>query len=97
MIDAELEKWWPDLGIVIAELRRAERPDVAYLLLEAVRAGTCSAEILGSMGIILRNHRALCSQMSDSGKSAWDAVMADVYRAYPLRRLAEWFARLTMR
>jgi hypothetical protein len=35
--------------------------------------------------------------MDDSGKIAWDAVMADVNRPYPLRRLAEWFHRLAGR
>lgn len=97
MIDAELQRWWPDLGTVVAELRRIDRSDVADLLLDAVRAGATSSEILGLTGIVLRDHRALCSQISASGATAWDAVMADVNRAYPARRLAHWVTRLTRR
>lgn len=97
MTDAELQAWWPDLGIVVADLRRIDRPAVADLLLDAVRAGATSTEILGGVGVVLREHRALRSQLTDSARSAWDAVMADVNRAFPGLRLAEWFARLTRR
>jgi hypothetical protein len=97
MTDAELQRWWPDLGTVVAELRRAHRPDVADLLVDAVRAGASSSEILGGIGVVLRDHRVLRSQLGDSAASAWDAVMADVYRAFPGSRLAHWFARLTGR
>lgn len=97
MIDAELQRWWPDLGTVVAELRRIDRSDVADLLLDAVRAGATSSEILGLTGIVLRDHRALYSQISASAATAWDAVMADVNRAYPARRLVHWVTRLTRR
>lgn len=97
MTDAELQAWWPDLGTVVAELRRTDQPAVADLLIDAVRAGATSSEILGGVGVVLRDHRALRSQLSDSAASAWDAVLADVYRAFPGSRLAHWFARLTRR
>lgn len=97
MTDAEVQTWWPDLGTVVAELRCADRPAVADLLVEAVRAGATSSEILGGIGVVLRDHRALRSQLSDSAASAWDAVMADVYRAFPGSRLAQWSAWLTSR
>jgi len=95
--DDELQKWWPDFGTLVVELRRANRPAVADLLVDAVLAGATSSEILGGIGVVLRDHRALRSKLSDSAASAWDAVMADVYRAFPGSRLAQWFARLTRR
>lgn len=97
MTDAELKTWWPDLGTVVAELRRNDHPAVADLLVDAVLAGATSTEILGGVGLVLRDHHALHSQLSDSAASAWDAVLADVYRAYPGSRLAHWFALLTRR
>lgn len=97
MTDAELQTWWPELGTVVTELRRIDRPAVADLLVDAVRAGATSGEILGGIGAVLRDHRALRSQLGDSAASAWDAVMADVYRAFPGSRLAQWFARLSRR
>ena len=97
MKDAELHRWWPDLGTVAAELRRIERSDVADRLLDAVRGGATSSEILGGIGIVLREQRALYSQISESAAVAWDAVMADVNRAYPGGRLTHWLTRLRRR
>lgn len=94
MTDDELARWWPELGTVVAALRRSDRPGVADLLLDAVGAGGSSGEILGGIGAALRAHRALRSTLDDSAVRAWDAVMADVSRAYPGARLAQWFARL---
>lgn len=94
MADAELQTWWPDLGIVVTELRRIERAGVADALADAVRAGATSGEILDGIGVVLRDHGALRSQLSDSAAKAWDAVMADVHRAYPGARLGHWLARL---
>jgi len=95
--DDELQTWWPELETLVAELRRADRPAVADLLVDAVRAGATSGEILDGIGVVLRDHRALRSQLSDSGASAWDAVAADVYRAYPGSRLGHWLARTRRR
>ena len=75
MTDAELQTWWPDLGTVVAELRRTDQSAVADLLVNAVRAGAMSGEILDGIGVVLRDHRALRSQLSDSAANAWDAVM----------------------
>ena len=97
MTDAELQTWWPDLGTVVAELRRIDRAAEADLLVDAVRAGATSGEILGGVGVVLRDHGALRSQLSDSAASAWDAVMADVHGAFPGSSLAEWFARIGRR
>jgi len=97
MTDAELRGWWPEFGNLVGELRRTDRTAVADRLVGAVRAGATSSEILGLIGIVLREHRALRPRLSDSAKSAWDAVMADVNRPYPLRRLAEWLHRLIRR
>ena len=97
MTDDELQKWWPELGTVVAELRRTGQSDVVGLLIDAVRAGATSDEILGSVGAVLRDHHTLCSQLSDSGARAWSAVMTDVNRAFPGSNLSHWFYRLSSR
>jgi hypothetical protein len=97
MTDDQLQRWWPDLGTVVAELRRAGHLVVADLLVDAVRAGATSGEILDGVGVVLRDHRELRSQLGESAARAWDAVMAELHRAYPGSRLAHWFARLTRR
>lgn len=97
MTDAELQAWSPALGTVVAELRGAGHPAVADRLVDAVRAGATSGEILDGIGVVLREHRALRSRLGESGASAWDAVMADVHRAFPGSSLGHWLARLTRR
>lgn len=94
MTDAELQEWWPDLGAVVTELRSTDKSAVVDQLVNAVRAGSTSGEILGGIGVVLREHRAFRSQLSDQAATARDAVMADVQRAYPGSRLCHWFARL---
>jgi hypothetical protein len=97
MTDAELKAWWPDLGTVVDELRKSDWPAVADLLVDAVRAGATSGEVLDGVGGVLREHRSLRAKLTAPAVTACDAVMADVYRAYPGLRLAHWFARLTRR
>ena len=92
-MDSELDRWWPDLGTVAAELRRAGQPAAADSLVEAVRAGATSSEILGAVGKVLREHRTLRSQLSDSTAKSWDAVMADVDKAFPGAKPMQWFNR----
>ncbi len=82
-MDTELDRWWPDLGTVVAELRRANQQAAADTLVEAVRAGSTSSEILGAVGAVLRERRAFRSQLSESAARSWDAVMADVDKAFP--------------
>jgi hypothetical protein len=82
---------------VVAELRRIDRSDVADRLLDAVRGGATSSEIIGGIGIVLRDHRGLYTQISRPTAAAWDAVMADVNRAYPVGRLSHWLTRLRRR
>jgi len=94
MTDENLHKWWPDFADLIAELRRGGKTEEADRLVEAVRGGATSSEILGSLGIVLRCRRGLRSRLGPAGKRAWDAVMADIDRPYPLRRLTSWCARL---
>ena len=62
MTDAELHEWWPDLGIVAAALRRTDRPAKADLLVDAIRAGATSSEMLGGIDDVLRDHCVLRSQ-----------------------------------
>ncbi len=94
MTDDQLQKWWPDLGIVAKALRHTDQPSVADLIVRAVQAGATSTEILGGVGAVLREHYALRSQLNSSAARAWDAVMADVHRAFPGTRLTDWFVRL---
>ena len=93
MTDAELQTWWPELGIVVRELRRAGHASLAQALLDAVRRGSMGSEILGDVGLVLRRHRAVRGQLGKAGKGAWDAVMADVNRHSHLARLVEWLRR----
>jgi hypothetical protein len=83
MTDDQLDRWWPDLAIVAAELRRAGQSDAAELLVDAVRSGSTSSEILGGVGAVLRERRAFRSRLSDVAARSWDAVMADVDKAFP--------------
>ena len=95
MTDDELQKYWPELGSVVIELRRIGQPAVADMLVDAALTGSTSSEIVGNIGIVLRDHRALRSQLSDSALNAWDAIMADVNRAFSGSKFAQWLARLT--
>ncbi len=97
MTDAELQEWWPDLGTVVAALRYAGRADVADRLVGAVRAGASSSEILDGVGVVLRDERGLRSRLGDPARRAWDAVMADVRRAFPGSGLGHWLSRLRPR
>jgi hypothetical protein len=83
MTDDQLDRWWPDLAVVVAEFRRADQSDAAGLLVEAVRVGSTSSEILGAVGAVLRERRAFRSQLHDAAARSWDAVMADVDKAFP--------------
>lgn len=88
MTDDELKKWWPDLGVVLTELRRIDQSAVVDLLVGAVCAGASSSEILGGVGNVLKDFSALHPKLNESARRAWDAVMADVYRAFPGSRLS---------
>ena len=97
MNDSELKAYWPELARVVQELQRAQQHAVAALLVDAVRAGATSGEILASIGGVLRDHGAIRSQLTKSGVEAWDAIMADVRRAYPGAGFGHWVARLFRR
>lgn len=90
MTDAELSAWWPDLGHVVEGLRRIDQGSVAGLLLDAVMAGCSSSEIIGSVGGLLHEYRALRTKLSATESDAWAAVMKDFYRAFPGARLRHW-------
>lgn len=97
MTDADLRQWWPDLATVVVELRRADHASVADLLIDAVQSGATSGEILSSVGVVLSGHGRLRAQFGESAAGAWDAVMADVRRAYPGGRLGRWLTRVIKR
>jgi len=94
MTDDELQNCWPELGTVVKELRRVSRSDVADKLIEAFLAGSSSSEIVGGIGLILRDHRDLRPQLSDAAISAWDAVMDNVARILRESKFAQWLERL---
>ncbi len=96
MRDTELLQWWPDLGVLVRELRRIGRADLADKLVAAVQAGAFSDEILGNIGLILRDQFALRSQLDDAATNAWDAILTDIYQAFPGSRLSHWSARLKL-
>jgi hypothetical protein len=97
MTDARLREWWPDLGTLVAALREAGHTDVADRLVDAVRAGATSSEIVGGVGLVLREERGLRSGLGEAARRAWDAVMADVRRAFPGSWLGHWLDRLGLR
>jgi len=94
MTDKELQAWWPDLGLVVIELRRNQQVAIADTLIDAINAGCCSSEVLGGVGAVLHRNSGLRSQLSNPAVAAWRAVMSDVYRAFPGLRLRHWFMRL---
>lgn len=94
MTDEELQAWWPDLGLVVIELRRNQQTVIADALIDTVNAGCCSSEILGGVGAVLHRNRGLQSRLSNPAVAAWRAVMSDVYRAFPDLRLRHWFMKL---
>ena len=93
MTDDELQRWWPDLAAIVAELRRAGQPAAADALLDAVGAGSTSSEILGGVGAILRGQNAFRSVLCEPAARAWDTVMADVDRAFPSVKPVQWIGR----
>jgi len=80
--------------VLAAELRRVGQPAAAEELDAAERGGATSTEILHRIGLVLWEHRALRRGLGDTGVAAWDALMAEVHRAFPGSRLAWWVARL---
>ena len=90
MTDDELNRWWPDLAIVVAEFRRADQSDAADRLLDAVRIATTSSEILGGVGLVLRERRAFRAGLGEAAARSWDAVMADVEKAFPSAKPVQW-------
>jgi hypothetical protein len=91
--DDELDRWWPDLAAIVAEMRRATQSEVADRLLDAVQSGSTSSEILGGVGTVLREQRAFRAELSDAAAQAWDAVMADVEKAFPSVKPLQWLGR----
>ncbi len=85
---------WPALAIVIADARRDGLDAVADALVKAVTAGSTSGEILGGVGQVLRIHRGVRARLLPSAQVEWDAVLAEVHRAYPGSAVRDWLAGL---
>lgn len=95
MSDVELQKRWPELGTVVADLRRIGQHAAADMLVDAASAKPGFTDIVGSVGIVLRNHSALRVQLSGNAVNAWDVIMTDISRAFNRSRFAQWLASLT--
>ena len=91
---APSEVSWPALDAVIADARRVGADAVADALVQAVTTDSTSGEILASLGQLMRDHRALRAQLQPAVQTQWDAVLADVHRAYPGSRFWDWLAAL---
>lgn len=94
MSAAPPEVSWPALAGVIADVRRVGADAVADALVCGFTSGSTSGEILDSLGQVLRTHRALRAQLAPSAQAQWDAVLADVQRAYPGSAMRDWLAAL---
>ena len=93
MSDAELRDSWPDLGIVVAELRATNRAELADRLIGKVLYASTSGEIYNGVGNVLFEQRALRQTLSLEGSAAWDRVMDRIERIYGGINLGHWFAR----
>ena len=93
MTDAELRDSWPDLGIVVAELRATDRAKLADLLIDKVLYASTSGEIYNGVGHPLYEQRALRKTLSLDGSAAWDRVMDRIERLYGGINLGHWLAR----
>lgn len=86
--DEDRRAWWPELYEVEAGLRALGRHDIADDLDRSVRGSATSGELLGNVGLVLRTHDVQRSRLGPEGRGAWDRIMRDVNRNYPLRALA---------
>ena len=94
MTDAELQASWPDLGTLVGELRSTGHHSVADALIAAVEGGATSTEVLGRVGMVLRDNHSLRVGLGKPGANAWDLIHSDVDRAFPGSRFSRWIARL---
>lgn len=88
MTDDARRAWWPELYAVTAELRALGRHDIADDLDRSVAGSATSSELLGNVSLVLRSHDVQRSRLGVEGKNAWDRIMRDANRSYPLRALA---------
>lgn len=94
MTDDELQDCWPELGTLVKELRRINQAAVADKLIEAFLAGSSSSEVVGGIGLILRDHHDVRPQLGDTAIAAWDAIMDNVARILRESKFAQWLDRL---
>lgn len=88
MTGDERRAWWPELYVVTAELRALDRHDIADDLDRSVAGSATSSELLGNVGLVLRAHDVQRSRLGAEGRGAWDRIMRDINRGYPVRALA---------
>ena len=94
MTDEELRSSWPDLALVVIELRRLHHAALADRLVNAVQYSSTSGEIYSGVGNALFENRSLRKALSPAGVQAWRRVMADVGRAFGRPPFFEWLANL---
>jgi hypothetical protein len=89
-----LAAWWPDLAVVMEALRAAGRDGVADELMDAMRGGATSTEILGRIGLVLDRHGGRFSGLDGPARAAAKRVEATVEGAFPGSGLRRRLRRL---
>ena len=92
----ELNRHWPELLIIAADLRRIGQPAVADMLIDAARAGSDANDAVDRVGIVLRDHCAMRPQLSCHGINAWESIMTEVSRAFRRSKFAQWISSLAI-
>lgn len=90
MNDKQLKDYWPPLGTLAEALRTRGWVAAADQLIDAVRGGATSSEILGNVGRVLRKHWGARRRLNKTARAAWDEVLRDVNRNNPLNRLLDF-------
>ena len=93
MTEQELASSWPDLAVLVTELRGIDRA-LADRLVDAVQYSSTSGEIYAGVGNALYENRRLRAQLTPSGMQAWQRVMAGVGRAFGRPPFLEWLTHL---
>lgn len=73
-----MRAWWPELMRVADGLRANGHTAAAQALAEAPLGCATGSEVLGNVGLVLREHHAKRSALDADARQAWDRVMHDV-------------------
>lgn len=84
---------WAELDALADALRTAGRDDVADALRDARAGAATGSEAIERLAMALDAHDAARRVLAADGQRAWDAVMRDLNRGYPIRALQYWLRR----